>query len=150
MYCEKIAKDDQHFYYLNDRNGKMKLQVRAIYTSGPALFFLVRLNNRSPIDYEVDGIRFFIAETRSLGGGYMQPKALSPVYVHDSTVLIRGYSHVTSVIVLPRFTLASGRRLFIEVREKDGGRHLRIQATNYALERARLIRNQLELKKSFL
>lgn len=139
LYCEKIVKDDQRFYYLKDRNGKMKLQVRGIYAGGPALFFLLRLNNRSPIDYEVDGLRFFIVETRSLKGGYMQPKALSPMYVYDSTVLVRGYSHTNSVIVLPRFTLSPGRQLLIEVREKEGGRHLRIQATNFVLERARLI-----------
>jgi hypothetical protein len=117
----------------------MKLQIRGIYTHGAALFFLMRLNNRSPLDYDVDSIRFFIAASdkgKSLPQG---AKMLTPVYVYDSTAAVPGFTRATSIFVLPRFTLPPGRQLFIEVQEKNGGRHLQVQASNLSLVRARLI-----------
>jgi hypothetical protein len=137
--CEKVAKDVQRIWYLNNRCGKMKLQVRGIYTRKATLFFVLRLNNRSPLDYDVDSIRFFIAQKEK---GKHPPQRLTellPVYVYDSAAQVKGYGRVTSVIVLPRFTLARKRRLLIEVLEKNGGRQLQVQASNFTLENARLI-----------
>ena len=57
--CEKIVKDIQRVYFLTNRNGKIKLKVRGLYTHGAALFFALRLTNRSPLDYAVDSIGFF-------------------------------------------------------------------------------------------
>jgi hypothetical protein len=37
--CQKIVRDAQRLYYLNNRNGKMRLVVRGIYTRGKSLFF---------------------------------------------------------------------------------------------------------------
>jgi hypothetical protein len=138
-YCEKIMKDGQRIYYLNNRSGKMKLQVRGIYAHGATIFFALRLINHSTLDYDVDSIRFFIVQKK---GGKQPPlrvNQLVPVYVYDSLSLVKGYGRVTSVFVLPRLTLARGRRLQIEVLEKNGGRHLQVETTNFTLENARLI-----------
>jgi hypothetical protein len=135
--CQKIARDVQRLYYLNDRNGKMRLVVRGIYTRGKSLFFSLKLINRSPLDYDVDSIRFFVAEKQK--GGLQRLSQLAPMYVYDSATLVKGYSRVMSVFVIPRMTLARHRRLQIEVLEKNGGRHLLVQASNFTLETAKLI-----------
>jgi hypothetical protein len=137
--CEKIVKDIQRVYFLTNRNGKMKLQVRGLYTRGPALFLALRLTNRSPLDYAVDSIGFFILQK----GQHKQPpvrlNALSPVYVYDSAARVKGFGRQTSVMVLPRLKLARGQRLLIEVSEKNGGRQLQVLASPFILENARLI-----------
>jgi hypothetical protein len=137
--CEKIVKDIQRVYFLSNRNGKMKLQVRGLYTRGAALFFALRLRNRSPLDYDVDSITFFILQK----GPHKQPPVrlneLSPVYVYDSVTRVKGFGRVTSVMVLPRLKLARGQRLLIEVSEKYGRRQLQVLASHFILENARLI-----------
>ena len=137
--CEKIVKDIQRVYFLTNRNGKIKLKVRGLYTHGPALFFALRLTNRSPLDYAVDSIGFFIMQK----GQHKQPPVrlnkLSPVYVYDSVARIKGFGRVTSVMVLPKLRLARGQRLLIEVSEKNGGRQLQVLASPFILENARLI-----------
>ena len=135
--CEKIDKDIQRIYFLKNRNGKMKLQVRGVYTHGAALFFWLQLNNRSPLDYDVDSIAFQITTAGGKQASPGPPKTLAPVYVFDSTATVPGHSRVTSIFVLPRFTLPAGRHLTIYVQEKNGGRPLQIRATNWVLERAR-------------
>jgi hypothetical protein len=135
--CQKIARDVQRIYYLNNRNGKMRLVVRGIYTRGKSLFFSLKLINRSALDYDVDSIRFFVAEKHP--GGLIRVKELAPMYVFDSAAQVRGFSRAATVYVLPRLTLARHCRLQVEVLEKNGGRHLQVQASNFTLETAKLI-----------
>ena len=137
--CQKIARDAQRIYYLNNRNGKMRLVVRGVYARGKALFFSLKLVNRSPLDFDVDSIRFFVAEKEHGMHGFLRLKELPPVYVSDSLTTVEGYSKAAAVYVLPRLTLAGHRRLQIEVLEKNGGRHLQVRASNFTLETARLI-----------
>jgi Domain of unknown function (DUF4138) len=136
--CEKIEKDVQRVYFLQDRNGKMKLQVKGVYAHGASIFFWLQLNNRSPLDYDVDSIRFQIIAAGK-NKGQSAARALQPVFVYDSTAMVPGHSRAVSIFVLPRFTLSVGQQLLINVQEKNGGRQLRVQATNWTLERARLI-----------
>ncbi|WP_431216852.1 DUF4138 domain-containing protein [Puia sp. P3] len=135
--CEKIIKEGSWISYGNDRIGKMKLQLRGIYTQGSVLYFLLRLKNRSSLDYDIEAIHFSIAGTP--GKSSTGIRELPPIYLYDSNSVIRGYSHSSNVVVLPKFTLPAGRRLMIEVIEKNGGRHLRLMAGNFMLERARIL-----------
>ena len=135
--CEKIDRDIQRVYFLRNRSGRMKLQVRGVYTHGVALFFSLQLNNRSPLDYDVDSIAFQITEAGGKQVSTVPPRTLAPFYVFDSTSSVPGRSRVTSIFVLPRFTLPAGRQLTIHVFEKNGGRNLQVQTGNYTLERAR-------------
>ncbi|HEY4289966.1 MAG TPA: DUF4138 domain-containing protein [Puia sp.] len=162
--CEKIMKEDMRITSLIEmkidrvqhRSGKMKLQLRGVYTQGQALYFLLRMHNRSSLDYDVEAIHFFIADrsngktpvvrTRLVQSPLDQSASarstyteLKPVYLYDSSSVVRGYGQATNVVVLPRFTLPYGKRLVIEVLEKNGGRQLQLQTTNMTLERARIL-----------
>jgi hypothetical protein len=137
--CERIIKEGSWISYGNDRSGKMKLQLRGIYTQGSVLYFLLRMKNRSSLDYDIEAIHFYIAGSAGNKGPMARYIELMPVYVYDSSAMVRGFSHNYNVIVVPRFTLPAGRRLLIEVLEKNGGRHLRLLAGNFMLERARIL-----------
>jgi Domain of unknown function (DUF4138) len=137
--CQKIVRDVQRLYYLNNRNGKMRLVVRGIYTRGKSLFFSLKLINRSPLDYDVDSIRFFVAEKVRGVHPLERVSEVKPVYVFDSTTLVKGFGRAATVIVVQRLSLARHHRLQIEVLEKNGGRQLQVQAANFTLETAKLI-----------
>lgn len=150
--CEKIMKSGPCVFFLSDHNGKMRFRLMGIYTHDANLFFWLRLNNRSSLDYDVDSIRFSIAGTGRGGNGppgFLPPGFLPPgflplgflypVYVYDSAVTVRGYHRASTIYVLPRVTLPPGRPLQIIVRERYGGRTLQIQAANSVLERARRV-----------
>ena len=137
--CERILKEGSWISYGNDRSGKMKLQLRGIYTQGSVLYFLLRMKNRSSLDYDIEAIHFYIAGPTGNKGPVARWGELMPVFIYDSSSMVRGYSHSNNVIVVPRFTLPAGRRLLIEVLEKNGGRHLRLLAGNFMLERARIL-----------
>ena len=137
--CEKVENDKRRIYYLSTRNGRMVMQIKGIYTRESLLFFHLSLCNRSHLDYDMDSIRFFIAEKGGQKGVARKVTELKPVYVRGNMKIIRGKSREPSVIALRRFTLPPGKHLLIEAREKNGGRHLQLQTDNNTLVRARLI-----------
>jgi conjugative transposon TraN protein len=137
--CEKVENDKRRIYYLTTRNGKMVMQLKGIYTREALLFFHLSLCNRSHLDYDLDSVRFLITDKGSLKSVSGKVTELRPVYVYGNMKIIRGKSREPAVIALRRFTLPPGKKLLIEAREKNGGRHLQLQADNNTLVRARLI-----------
>ena len=137
--CEKLQTDKRRIYYLNTWGNRMSMQLKGIYTRGNMLFFRLFLCNHSHLDYDIDSIRFYITENRWRKNTSLQVSSLSPVYVYGNTQVIRGKSQELPVVVLPRFTLPPGKHLVIELLEKNGGRHLQLQAYNFTLLRSRLI-----------
>ena len=89
------------------------------------------------MDYAVDSVRFLLAGNDRNRAARLT--ALEPLFIYDSTTMVPGGSRAASIFVLPRFTLPAGGRLWIEVQERNGSRHLHIPVTNWTLARARLI-----------
>jgi hypothetical protein len=137
--CEKLVKAKRKIYYLSDRVFKMSLQVRGIYTREEMIFLQMAISNHSNLDYDVDSIRMYIADKVAPKKGRLQVTALPPLYVYGNLRAIRHKSREMCVIALPKFTLPESKRLVMQVLEKNGGRHLQLQADNFALVRARLI-----------
>jgi len=137
--CEKLENDKRRIYYLTARSNRMSMQLKGIYTHENMLFFRLMLYNHSHLDYDIDSIRFYITENRWRKSTSLQVKGLSPVYIYGNTPMIRGKSQELPVVVLRRFTLPPGKHLVIELLEKNGGRHLQLQAYNFTLLRSRLI-----------
>ena len=150
--CEKIMKIGPCLAFTGDHKGKMRFRLLGIYSHGPTLFFLLRFNNRSALDYDIDSIGFCITGA-SRYELHPSVRPLLPVFIYDSTVMVPGNRRATTIYAIPRFTLPPGRRLLIVIRERvvrdpgktspvqgeQSGRDLRVQAGNGILQRARLI-----------
>jgi conjugative transposon TraN protein len=142
--CEKLSSAKRRIYYLTDQSFRMSLQLRGIYIRQEILFFQMTLSNRSHLDYDMDSIRFYITDKEKRKNGKAVAIEIPPLYVFGNSRLIAGKSQESSVIALPKFTLPMGKCLVIQVLEKNGGRHLQLQADNYSLVRARLIQNGMK------
>lgn len=137
--CEKLMNAKRSIYYLNTRSYKMCLQLSGIYTREEAIFFCLRLYNHSHIDYGIDSIRFYTTDEKELKSTPVQETPLFPLYNCGNARIIKGKTREFCVFALPRFTLPKGKLLVVEVLEKNGGRNLRLQTSNFTLVRARLI-----------
>lgn len=137
--CEKVVTAKRKIYYLSDRIFKMAFQLKGIYTRKDMLFFQMAICNRSHLDYDIDTIRFFITDNRRSRGTRAATLELAPLFFYGNTRTVKGKTRELGVAVLPRFTLPSSGRLVIQILEKNGGRHLQIEANNYALVNARVI-----------
>lgn len=138
--CSRLQKDHRRIYYLISRGDRMDMQVKGIYSREKLLFFRLSLGNHSHLDYDVDSIRFIMRDRRVTKGNSMTIRSLPALYTYGNAHSVKGKSREESVIVLPQFTLPDGKRLVIEVTEKNGGRKLQVFVDNFTLLRSRSIR----------
>ena len=137
--CEKVERDKRRIYYLNTRIFRMSMQLKGIYARDEMLFFRLHLANHSHLDYDVDGIRFFIMDVPHAKNSLIGVRMVSPLYSYGNTRVIGGKSQQENIFVLPRFTLPPGKVLMIEASEKNGGRKLQLRTDNFTLLRSRLV-----------
>ncbi|HVU54691.1 MAG TPA: DUF4138 domain-containing protein [Puia sp.] len=137
--CSRLQKDHRRIYYLISRGDRMDLQVKGIYSHEKLLFFRLSLGNHSHLDYDIDSVRFLMRDRRVTKANASPARSLPVLYTYGNTRSIKGKSREESVIVLPQFTLPEGKRLVIEVTEKNGGRKLQVFVDNFTLLRSRSV-----------
>jgi hypothetical protein len=135
--CSRLQKDHRRIYYLVSRGFRMDLQLKGIYFREKLLFFRLSMGNHSHLDYEVDSVRFLLKDRRATKTHMAMAQSLPALYTFGNAHSVKGKSREESVIVLPQFTLPEGKRLVIEVTEKNGGRKLQLFVDNFTLLRSR-------------
>jgi conjugative transposon TraN protein len=141
-YSQSVSALSPMIRLINERSHKMTISLRGIYSQGNVMFFKVQLRNKSNIHYDVDYLRLFIRDTRKAKRTASQELLVKPLLTHGNDKTIRGKSRETIVYVTDKFTIPDSKKLYIEVMEKSGGRHLRLTIKNKTIVDARQLSDQ--------
>ncbi len=139
---EKSSKTIKH---ISSRSYGIQFSVRALHVNDSKFFFTLEIKNSSNVSYEIDLVNFKIIDKRNLKRTVVQDKLLEPVRVYFPTMIASHHSDISGVYLLDQFTLLKDQVLEIEILEKNGGRHQKVQLDNKDLIQARLI-NGLNVK----
>ena len=139
---EKSSKTIKH---ISSRSYGIQFSVRALHVNDSKFFFTLEIKNSSNVSYETDLVNFKIIDKRNLKRTVVQDKLLEPVRVYFPTMTASHHSDISGVYLLDQFTLLKDQVLEIEILEKNGGRHQKVQLDNKDLIQARLI-NGLNVK----
>lgn len=121
---------------IQDRKWAMRLKVKGIYVKDDVLFFQLHLENVSPIDYDVELLRFFIADRTKSKRTAVQELDLRPLYTAGNMRTVKAATSAVTVIALEKFTIPDAKYFGIQVKEKGGGRHLFVKVGNRKLMQA--------------
>jgi hypothetical protein len=128
--------------------GKIKASVGKVLVSGDSLFFKLRLENRSNINYDIDFIRFYVRDLKKAKRTVTQERELYPIQVIGSAYTqVKSKTQQNYSYVLNKFPLTKDRGLFIEIYEQNGGRHLYLQVTQTDIIKAKTIQSILKQNK---
>lgn len=138
---QRIAKNKKFNRVTHDKNSKMKSALGSIAISGNTLFYKIRLSNRSNISYDIDFIRFYVRDLTRAKRTVTQEQEIYPVgsYGLDAPG-IEGKSSKTFVFAFNKFPITRDKALFVEVYEKNGGRHLYLKVKQKDIENTRVIK----------
>ena len=134
-----VSKQPKVFGGLRAKSGGVSLSLTGIYIRGDLMYFQVQCQNRSPVSYDIESIRFLSCQTRQPRRAAVQQIEIHPVQVHNDSTRIAANSTLVKVFTLPKMTMAPGKKLQIHMSESGGGRHLSIRAKNKALLNVRPI-----------
>lgn len=124
----------------SSREQKVKLMLRSIYLSGDKMWFHFQVENKSFIDYSPEGLRAFVSDKRTAARTAIQEKEMLPVACIAPTT-VKGKASEELIVGFPSFTIPSKQKFCIELKERNGGRTIRLELCHRAILRARLLGN---------
>jgi conjugative transposon TraN protein len=122
------------FLHGSARNEKMGLRLRGIYCKDSLLWLVLGLSNQSLISYRPEYLRLSIVDRTRAKRTAIQRVPVEPIYeklpssVEGRTVFAVG---------IPLLTIASEKKLVLELAEKGGGRVLELPVNSKQLLKAR-------------
>lgn len=115
--------------------------LKGIYIHGGKYYFHTELKNSTNVPYPIDFMTFKITDRKTSKLTAVQENELVPLrsYLPLSDV---GENHTErNVFLLDQFTLADDKVLVIELFERNGGRHQRLEVVNDDLIHASAVKN---------
>lgn len=125
----------------------IQFSVRALHVNDNKFYFTLQVDNSSNVAYDVELINFKIVDKKNLKRTVVQDKLLEPLRVYFPNMNTAHHSTILGVYLLEQFTLLKDQVLEIEVLERNGGRHQKVQLENTELINAKLI-NSVNFKTS--
>ncbi|WP_157543798.1 DUF4138 domain-containing protein [Mucilaginibacter paludis] len=112
----------------HEKTGGIKAWVSKISLAGNKVFFRLDVRNKSNLPYDVDFIRFYIRDLKTVARMATHEQEIVPVYasLHKKTTLVRK-QEMAKVFAFHRFSLAEDQALNVEIYERHGNRHLYLQ-----------------------
>ena len=131
--------------YLGCKLFSIQMLVKSIYVHEGLFFMHIYIKNTSNIGFDIDFIRFKIADKKLMKRTAMQEIYLEPLASYSEVKRVLAHSSVRMVYVFSKFMLADEKQFLIELYEKDGARNQTIRIENQDLENAKTI-EKLKLK----
>ncbi len=124
-------------------DGKMLLALHSIFIKDDVVMFHLAVANHSQIDYDIDFVKCYITNRRTVKKQALQYDEISPLFEYvrgtkSSFIPANGTYHL--VLFFKRFTIPEKHNLFFELFEKNGGRHLQFSITNHDLLGAKVLK----------
>lgn len=131
--------------HIGSKSFGIQFLLKSLYVHEGKFYFIFQIKNKSNVSFDVDFVTFKITDKKNLKRTVVQDKVLSPIrtYSRDSTVNYQ--SDGEFLYLMDQFTLLEDQIVEIELMEKDGGRHQKIQIENSDLISAKVV-NDIQLK----
>jgi len=135
----RILSDARLIHLKNISEYGIVLSLFGIYVDKNVMFYRLRLQNRTNIDYDVESLRFYVVDQRKAKRTASQEITMQPLHVSSPVSAITAQSEINTVFTLEKFTIPDAKRLIIEILEKHGGRHLKLSIKNRTIVSAQPI-----------
>jgi len=140
LIMQSIYKNDRReIKHIGCKRFGIQYTLKGIYSHNNLLYFHMQLKNSSNVPFNVDYISFKIVDKKVAKRTAIQEQSIAPLRAYNQMMVINGRKTERTVFTLPQFTVAEGKKLFVELNEKNGGRLQSFVVENADLVRAKSI-----------
>lgn len=135
-YANAILDNPATVRGIQHKKWDVEAKVIGIYIKNEILYYQIEFSNKSPIDYTVEYLRFYIRDQKAVKRTSIQEIELTPLHIAGNTSQVKANGKSTIVIALDRFIIPDRKYFGIEIGEGNGGRNLSLRLNNKNILRA--------------
>lgn len=135
-YANGILDNPRTMHGIKDEQWDIKAMVSGIYIKNEIMYYQLNITNNSPVDYDIDVLRFFIRDKKKGKRTAIQETDLKPLHISGNTSQVKANSTSSMVFALDKFTIPDAKYLVVQIMEKNGGRHLSMKVSNKKIMQA--------------
>jgi hypothetical protein len=112
----------------HEKTGGIKAWVDKLSLAGNRIFFRLDIRNKSNLPYEIDFVRFYIRDLKTVARMATHEQEIVPLIttLHKKTSIAHK-QEIAKVFGFHRFSLSEDQALNVELYERNGNRHLYLQ-----------------------
>lgn len=138
-------RDKRRIRHIGCKRFGVQFLLKGLYSHGGLLYFHTQIKNTSHVPFDVDFVTFKIADKKLVKRTAMQEQVVCPLRAYNYVTRVDGRKSECTVFALPKFTIPDGKKLVVEMYEKQGGRHQTFELKNEDLVQAETI-NELRVR----
>jgi len=131
--------------HIGSKSFGIQFLLKSLYVHEGKFYFIFQIKNKSNVSFDVDFVTFKITDKKNLKRTVVQDRVLSPLRTYSPNPTVNYQSDGEFLYIMDQFTLLEDQIVEIELMEKDGGRHQKIQIENSDLISAKVV-NDIQLK----
>jgi conjugative transposon TraN protein len=139
FYARDILDNPGNMRGIADRSWGVISKVKGIYVKDDIIYYQLQIINKSPIDYDLDFLHFYLSDKKKVKRTAFQENQILPVITAGNTKCIKANSNSIIVVGIKKFTIPNGRQFVIDIHEKDGGRNLIMKVGNKKIIHAAML-----------
>lgn len=124
---------------LKVEHGAVITKLSGIYIKDDVIYYQLEIHNHSPLDFDIELLKFFITDKKRSKRSSVQENELVPLYVAGNRSKVKAYNFSVIVVALDKFTIPDAKFLRIQLMEKNGGRHFNLKVYNQQILKARIL-----------
>ena len=132
-------RDKRRIRHIGCKRFGVQFLLKGLYSHGGLLYFHTQVKNTSHVPFDVDFVTFKIADKKLVKRTAMQEQVVYPLRAYNYVTRVDGKKSECTVFALPKFTIPDGKKLVVEMYEKQGGRHQTFELENEDLVQAETI-----------
>ncbi|MFV8324946.1 conjugative transposon protein TraN [Flavobacterium sp. ZS1P14] len=132
-YAALASYEKKKVHGIKDNKYNMLLQLNGLFIHENVMYYRIKVENNSNINYDISQLRFFIRDQIKVKRTASQEIEIKPLYILNNTAVIQGNTTVCFVFALAKITIPEEKYLAIQLMEDKGGRHLELQVNNKKL-----------------
>ena len=146
LIMQSIYKEDRReIRHLGCKRFGVQFLLKSVHSHNGLFYFHTETRNRSNVAFRTDFIRFKIVDKKIMKRTAMQEQVIYPLRAFNYVTRVDGKKNEQTVFALPKFTIPDGKKLVVEMYEKQGGRHQSFEVENEDLVRAETV-NELKVR----
>jgi conjugative transposon TraN protein len=129
-YADGILDNRRTLRGIRDNSWSIDAAVIGTYIKDEIIYYQLRIKNNSPIDYDIEVMRFYIRDKKKGKRTAVQENELKPLHVSGNITQVKSFNQNVIVVALRKFTIPDKKFIGIQIMEKNGGRHLMMRMNN--------------------